>query len=87
MFFSKPFLVFFFNVYFFFDKNDRFGGPSKIRWVPKWRTKSAKWCHNGTGKFTVRLFCFKPCFHEAIVITVSLGHRGFKKVIFSMGIG
>ena len=35
----------------------------------------------------IKLPFFKPCFHEAIVITVPLGHRGFQKVTFSMEIG
>ena len=54
--FSKPFLgPHFSNLFKICSNNYRFLDPFKIRWVPKWRPKSAKWCQNGTGEFTARL--------------------------------
>ena len=88
MFFQSRFLdllFLFFSFYFF--KNCRFGDPLQNPMGSERAQKNDQWAPEGGKKHKLLAHFCAPCFHETIVITVPLRHRGFFKYIFSIEIG
>ena len=80
MFFQSRFLELLFLICFQFClKNCRIWDPSKIQWAPKWHQKSTKWRPKAEKSGPPLSKFSEPYFHETMVITVPLGHRGFYK--------
>ena len=77
MFFQSRFLdLLFLIVLSVFILNDRFGDPLKNPMGAKIASKKKNNINHGFSMI-IKQFCFEPCFHETIEITVPLGHRGF----------
>ena len=68
-------------------QNFDFGTPRGIHLGPKCHPESAKWQQKAPTKHKISTLLAHPCFHETIVITVPLGHGGFRKIVLSMAIG